>query len=173
MVRRSATSGSRPTLSVITLCVQFRSFLGDTLESVAALSMAHEHIVIDGGSSDGTVELLKHRHDPDLAWMSESDRGQTYAVNKGLDRARGEFLSWLNADDLYVPENVDAAVGLLSDPSVDAIFGQMDIIDAKGATTGRYRCGRFSWIRYLYFGEYIPTPTIIFVVQSERRAAAR
>ena len=163
MVRCSATGGSRPTLSVITPSFNSSSFLGDTLESVAALSTAHEHLVIDGGSSDDTVELLEHRHDPDLAWMSESDRGQTHAVNKGLDRARGEFLSWLNADDLYIPENVDAAIGLLrSDPSVDAIFGHMDIIDANGATTGRYRCGRFSWLRYLYFGEYIPTPTIIF-----------
>ena len=119
--------------------------------------------VIDGGSSDGTVELLEHRHDPDLAWLSEPDRGQTHAINKGLGRSRGEFLSWLDADDLYIPEHVDAAIGLLrSDPSIDAIFGHMDIIDANGTTTGRYRCGRLRWIRYLYVGEYIPTPTIIF-----------
>ena len=163
MARCSATGGSTPTLSVITPSFNSSSFLSDTLESVAALSTAHEHLVIDGGSSDGTVELLEHRHDPDLAWLSEPDRGQTHAVNKGLGRARGEFLSWLNADDLYIPENVDAAIGLLrSDPSIDAIFGHMDIIDANGTTTRRYRCGRFSWIRYLYFGEYIPTPTIIF-----------
>ena len=163
MARCSVTGGSTPTLSVITPSFNSSSFLSDTLESVAALSTTHEHLVIDGDSSDGTVELLEHRHDPDLAWLSKPDRGQTHAVNKGLGRARGEFLSWLNADDLYIPEHVDAAIGLLrSDPSIDAIFGHMDIIDANGTTTGRYRCGRFSWIRYLYVGEYIPTPTIIF-----------
>ncbi len=89
MVRYSASGGSTPTLSVITPSFNSSSFLSHTLESVAALSTAHEHLVIDGGSSDDTVELLEHRHDPDLAWMSEPDRGQTHAVNKGLGRARG------------------------------------------------------------------------------------
>ena len=93
-------------------------FLRETLESVAALGVSHEHIVVDGGSRDGTVELLEARDDPSLSWVSERDRGQTHAVNKGLERATGELVGWLNGDDEYVAEAVDRAVAhLLAGPS--------------------------------------------------------
>lgn len=148
---------------MITPSFNSSSFLEETLDSVAALSTPHEHIVVDGGSDDGTLALLEARRDPQLSWVSEPDRGQTHAVNKGFDRAGGEFVAWLNADDLYLSDNVDAAIAVLqADRSVDAVFGFMEIVDEQGATQKHYRCGRFSWLRYLYFGEYIPTPTIIF-----------
>jgi glycosyltransferase involved in cell wall biosynthesis len=159
----SADPGPTPALSVVTPSYNSGRFLGDTLESVAALTVTHQHVVMDGGSDDETTGLLESREDPALEWVSESDRGQTHAVNKGLDRASGELISWLNADDTYVAANVDRAVEtLLADPSLDAVFGYMEIIDADGNTLREYRCGKFSWHRYLYFGEYIPTPTIIF-----------
>jgi glycosyltransferase involved in cell wall biosynthesis len=152
-----------PTLSVVTPSFNFERFLSETLDSVAALQTPHEHIVIDGGSTDGTVELLDSREDPALTWISEADRGQTHAVNKGLRRARGRYVGWLNADDAYVSEEVDRAVALLEDnPRVDAVFGFMDVVDEEGRVARRYRCGRFNWTRYLYSGEYLPTPTIIF-----------
>jgi glycosyltransferase involved in cell wall biosynthesis len=137
--------------------------LDATLDSVARLSVAHEHIVIDGGSTDGTVALLEARDDHCLSWVSEPDRGQTHAVNKGLERARGDLLGWLNGDDEYVPEAVDRAVEhLLADPALDAVFGAMTITDEEGATRREYRPARYSWRRYLYLGDYVPTPTIIF-----------
>ena len=152
-----------PTLSVITPSFNSARFLGETVESVADLRTPHEHIVVDGGSSDGTVRLLAESGAPGLSWVSEPDRGQTHAVNKGLERARGELLAWLNADDAYVPEHVDAAVGsLLEDPTIDAVFGFMDIVDEEGRLMKRYRCLPFSWRRYLYYGDYLPTPTVIF-----------
>ena len=76
-------------LSVITPARNMARYLPDTLESVAALRTPHEHIVIDGDSDDGTVELLEGREDPHLTWISEPDSGQTEAVNKGLRLARG------------------------------------------------------------------------------------
>ena len=152
-----------PTLSVITPSFNSVRFLGETIDSVAALRTAHEHIVVDGGSSDGTVSLLAESGVPGLSWVSEPDRGQTHAVNKGLARARGELLAWLNADDAYVPEHVEGAVDtLLADPTIDAVFGFMDIVDEQGRLIKRYRCLPFSWRRYLYSGDYLPTPTVIF-----------
>jgi glycosyltransferase involved in cell wall biosynthesis len=157
------TGGVKPELSVITPSFNSARFLRETLDSVAALAAPHEHIVIDGGSTDETVEILGPRRDPSLIWVSEPDRGQTHAVNKGLEGARAELIAWLNADDAYISENVDEAVRLLErDPSVDAVFGFMDIVDEQGRILKRHRCGRFSWSRYLYFGGYLPTPTIIF-----------
>jgi glycosyltransferase involved in cell wall biosynthesis len=152
-----------PDLSVVTPVFNAARFLPEAVESVAALAVPHEHIVVDGGSSDGTVELLEARHDPSLVWVSEPDRGQTHAVNKGFERATGELLGWLNGDDEYVPEAVDRAVErLLAHPEVDAVFGAMTITDEEGAVRREYRPARYSWRRYLYLGDYVPTPTIIF-----------
>jgi glycosyltransferase involved in cell wall biosynthesis len=119
--------------------------------------------VLDGGSTDGTVALLESRDDPNLSWISEPDRGQTHAVNKGFERARGELLGWLNADDEYVSEAVDQAVEyLLAHPDLDAVFGGMDITDETGRVRREYRPAGFNWHRYLYLGDYLPTPTILF-----------
>jgi glycosyltransferase involved in cell wall biosynthesis len=152
-----------PSFSVVTPVFNSARYLAATLDSVAQLTVSHEHIVVDGGSSDGTVELLEARDDPSLVWLSEPDRGQTHAVNKGFERASGELLGWLNGDDEYVPEAVDRAVGrLLSDPELDAVFGAMTITDEEGAVRRQYRPARYSWRRYLYLGDFVPTPTIIF-----------
>jgi len=152
-----------PSLCVVTPVYNSARYLAATLDSVAQLTVSHKHIVVDGSSSDGTVELLEARDDPSLVWISEPDRGQTHAVNKGFKRASGELLGWLNGDDEYVPEAVDRAVGrLLADPELDAVFGAMTITDEEGAVRREYRPARYSWRRYLYLGDYVPTPTIIF-----------
>jgi glycosyltransferase involved in cell wall biosynthesis len=152
-----------PDLSVVTPVYNFARYLAATLDSVARLTASHEHIVIDGGSTDGTVALLESRDDSSLSWVSEPDRGQTNAVNKGFERARGELLGWLNGDDEYVSAAVDRAVEyLLAHPELDAVFGGMDITDEEGRVRREYRPAPFSWRRYLYLGDYITTPTIIF-----------
>jgi glycosyltransferase involved in cell wall biosynthesis len=152
-----------PSFSIVTPVYNSASFLEATLDSVARLTVSHEHIVVDGGSSDGTVALLESRSDPNLSWISEPDRGQTHAVNKGFERAQGELLGWLNGDDEYVSEGVDRAVEhLLGKPELDAAFGGLDITDERGEVRREYRPARFSWRRYLYLGDYLPTPTIIF-----------
>ena len=159
----SAATGDEPALSVLTPAMNSGEFIAETLDSVGALETPHEHIVYDGGSSDGTLDILEGREDPDLIWASEPDRGQTHAVNKGLDLARGELVGWLNADDAYVSPQVDSAVAkMLADPGIDAVFGFLDVIDGDGRFQRQYRCGPFNWHRYLYAGDYVATPTIIF-----------
>jgi glycosyltransferase involved in cell wall biosynthesis len=150
-------------LSVITPARNMARYLPDTLDSVAALRAEHEHLVLDGDSSDGTVELLEQRHDSSLRWISEPDSGQTQAVNKGLALAKGELIAWLNADDAYIPDAVDRAIAHLdSEPEAMAVFGGIRFTDEDGAVFRTHVPKRFSWRRYLYLGSYLPTPTIIF-----------
>jgi len=152
-----------PPLSIVTPAYNMARFLPDTLDSVAALQTPHEHLVIDGASEDGTVELLEGREDPHLIWISEPDSGQTEAVNKGLRRASGDLLAWLNADDFYVPDAVDRAVEHLeADPAVGAVYGGVNYVDEAGETFRTLTPPRFSWRRYLYLGTWLTTPTVIF-----------
>jgi glycosyltransferase involved in cell wall biosynthesis len=157
-------------LSIVTPVYNSARYLTDALDSVARITVPREHIVIDGGSTDGTVDLLRERNDSALVWVSEADRGQTHAVNKGFERANGEILGWLNGDDEYIPEAIDRAVGhMLANPEVEAVFGGMHFVDSEGCVRRRYQPGRYSWRRYLYQGDYIQTPVILF----RRRALER
>jgi glycosyltransferase involved in cell wall biosynthesis len=151
------------TLSVVTPSLNQAEHIRETLDSVASLIVPHEHIVIDGGSTDGTVELLRGLEDPSVRWTSEPDRGQTHAVNKGFAAAGGDYLGWINADDAYVPDAVDRAVARLeADPGVDAVYGFLDIVDVDGSLVRTYRPAPFNWRRYVYLGDYVPTPALIF-----------
>ena len=164
-VQRSPALASRavPRLSVITPIFNSADYLPQLLDSVAALRHDVEHIVMDGGSRDGTVQLLKKRTDPRVAWRSEPDRGQTHAVNKGLACATGDVLNWINGDNAYLPDAVQRALDLLAArPEVDAVFGGIDFIDEHGRFRRRYIPGPWSWRRYLYVGDYVPTETIFF-----------
>jgi glycosyltransferase involved in cell wall biosynthesis len=160
-------------LSVITPARNMARFLPHTLDSVAALRTPHEHIVVDGASDDGTVELLEAREDPHLSWTSEPDTGQTNAVNKGLRRARGDLLAWVNADDAYIPEVVDGAIEHLElNPEVGAIFGSVNYVDEHGEVFRTLVPPRFSWRGYLYFGAFVTTPTIIWRRELMAQAAS-
>jgi glycosyltransferase involved in cell wall biosynthesis len=150
-------------LSVVTPSFESGRFIAQTLESVAALKTPHEHLVIDGGSHDGTVEILQGADDPALTWVSEPDRGQTHAVNKGLERATGDLCAWLNADDAYNPDVVDRAVALLAERlDIDLLYGGIQFTDEGGRVRRTYVPAEPSFGRYLFLGDYIPTPTFIF-----------
>ena len=150
-------------LSIVTPIFNPGPYLEAALDSVARLPIPHEHVVADGGSTDGTVELLKAREDPSLTWVSEPDRGQTDAVNKGLARARGDLLMWVNGDDEVVSEGVARAVAHLErNPSTDVVYGGLDFTDAEGVVRREYRPAAWDWRRYLLLGDYIPEPTIIW-----------
>ena len=152
-----------PRLSVVTPVFNPGEYLERCLDSVASLPVDHEHVVVDGGSTDGTVELLRSRDDERLRWVSEPDRGQTHAVKKGLAMAHGSTLMWVNGDDEVVPEGVAAAVLHLDrNPQVQVVYGGLDFTDADGAVRREYRPAGWSWLRYLLLGDYVPTPTFVF-----------
>jgi glycosyltransferase involved in cell wall biosynthesis len=123
-----------PLVSIITPSYNQGAFLEATLRSVLAQDYPHiEYIVMDGGSTDESATLLQ-RYAPQLAyWESQPDRGQAHAINKGLQRARGEILGWLNSDDVFIPDTVSRTVKIFaSDPTVDVVYGRLERIDSAG-----------------------------------------
>ena len=84
-------------------------------------------------------------------------------MNKGLERARGDYIGWINADDAYVQEGIARAVAHLdANAAVGAIYGYMEITDEQGQVTRTYRPPPFNWTRYLWIGDYVPTTAIVF-----------
>jgi glycosyltransferase involved in cell wall biosynthesis len=114
-------------------------YLVETIESVLAQDYPNiEYLVIDGGSTDGTLEILK-RYSNRLRYISEPDRGPSDAAAKGLKQARGEIVTWLNADDTFLPGAVaTAAAYLQAHPEIDVVYGEGWWIDDNGAVISRY-----------------------------------
>src|SRR3954452_22228885 len=150
-------------LSVVTPCFNQVRYVRETLDSVAALRTPHEHVIFDGQSDDGTLEVLREHAGPEVTWTSEPDRGQTHAVNKAMAAARSDLVMWINADDAVIPAAVDRAVEHLDrNPEIAAICGGIELMDADSTTQRTYIPRDWSWRRFVYLGDYIPLPTVIF-----------
>jgi glycosyltransferase involved in cell wall biosynthesis len=134
-------------LSVITPSLRQARYLGACLDSVraaAARAASHEveHIVIDGGSDDGTVDLLRAR--TDIRWISEKDAGQSHAINKGLALATGEILAYLCADDLYEPDAVRAVLeAFAKSPEADVVYGDFFFLEGESGRKRRKSAASF------------------------------
>jgi glycosyltransferase involved in cell wall biosynthesis len=95
-------------------------------------------MVLDGGSTDATLDILRSYQDERLTWISEPDQGQSHAINKGLRRARGDVLTFLNSDDLLLPHAVAEIVQYFEAyPQADALYGDVQLIDATGKQIGQ------------------------------------
>lgn len=122
-----------PRVSIVTPSYNQADFLEETLRSVLLQGYPNlEYIVIDGGSDDGSVEILE-RYDEWLTyWVSEPDDGQTQAINKGMARATGEILAYLNSDDVYYADTLVAAVAVFQDKQADLLIGAVDVVMVDG-----------------------------------------
>lgn len=118
-------------ISIITVCYNAAGTLVDTLDSVAAQTYADiEHVVVDGGSTDGTVELVKNHGQRVSNWVSEPDRGIYDAMNKGVAMATGDVVGILNADDVYADDAVLTQVAdVFADPAIDACYADLVYVD--------------------------------------------
>jgi glycosyltransferase involved in cell wall biosynthesis len=121
-----------PSISVITPCFNSIHTIRETIESVRGQDYKNwEHIVIDGGSTDGTLEVLKEY--PHLFWVSEKDRGHYHAMNKGIQRATREIVNILNADDCYREGTLGkVAVAFQKHSDWDGLFGDVRFVDGRG-----------------------------------------
>jgi glycosyltransferase involved in cell wall biosynthesis len=126
-------------ISIVTPSYNQAEFIGHTLRSVAAQDITGlEHLVMDGGSTDGTVEVLREFR-PAVRWLSERDRGQTDALNKGIRASSGEIIGWLNSDDVYYPGAVARVLEVFAQhPDVDVVYGMADHIDREGVAFEGY-----------------------------------
>src|SRR5262249_50072446 len=120
----------RPLVSIVTPSFNQGRFLKRTIDSVLGQTYPHiDYQVIDGGSADDSVAILKSYGDR-VRWVSEPDQGQSDALNKGFARARGTVRAYLNSDDVLLPDGVAKAVGhLLRHPDCDMVYGDADYID--------------------------------------------
>jgi len=143
------TDPTEPVVSIVTPVLNRVEMMRACLESVASQTYGRiEHIVIDGGSTDGTRELIEsHSPSHPYRWTSEPDGGMYEAINKGLALAKGDVLAYLNSDDLYLPWSIEVALRALRRPGTDLVYGDMGVLRAG-------RDGRPSRFNLLFYPDF-------------------
>jgi glycosyltransferase involved in cell wall biosynthesis len=146
-----------PLISVVTPSFNQGNFIEDTVRSVLEQDYPNiEHIVIDGGSTDNTLEILQ-RYDGRIRWLSEPDKGQADAINKGLQMANGQILAYLNSDDAYLPGALRiVAESFAAHPEVGLVYGDCYAVDQRGQQYGLIKGHPFNVQRMIMRGEFVP-----------------
>lgn len=144
---------SSPLVTIVTPSYNQVAFLENTIRSVLAQDYtALEYMIVDGGSTDGSVEIIQRYSDRLAWWVSERDSGQAEAINKGLRRAKGEFVAWLNSDDLYLPGAIQQAVAAFqANLGLGLVFGDAITIDAQGKILNRLSFGDWDLLDLVSF----------------------
>ena len=152
-----------PKISIVTPSFNQGKFLEETIQSVLGQGYPDlEYIIIDGGSSDNSVEIIRKYQESLAYWVSEPDGGQTQAINKGLKRATGEIIAYLNSDDFYLPGSLQKVADFFSaNPDVGLVYGDCNIIDEEGTVVLRKRELQFDYTMgcMIGFGVLIPQPS--------------
>jgi glycosyltransferase involved in cell wall biosynthesis len=159
---RATGEGAWPRVTVVTPSFNQGESLEETIRSVLLQGYPNlEYIIMDGGSSDESVDIIR-KYEPWLAyWESEPDRGQSHAINKGFERATGEIVAWLNSDDFYYPGAVAAAVeAFASDPEAGFVNSDCSIVDTTSRVTGSIDLPQRSLPALIGDGNVIAQPTV-------------
>ncbi len=155
---------SEPLVTIVTPSYNQGKFIRATIESVLSQDYpAIEYIIMDGGSTDETAAIAGE-YGARLSFISEGDRGQSHAINKGFRMARGEIVSWLNSDDMILPGAVRHAVRALTrNPRLGAVYGEGYTIDCDGNVIGRFAATEpFNLWKLIYLSDYILQQTVYF-----------
>lgn len=136
----------RPLVSVITVCLNSEKHLERTIESVLGQGYTDiEYIIVDGGSTDGTLDIIRKYEDRISYWVSEPDEGLYYAMNKGISLATGDLVGIINSDDWYFPYAVQEVVSAsLEDPAAQVFFGSMYIMAEDGRLQWAWECSNWN-----------------------------
>lgn len=156
-----------PLVSIITPSFNQARYLDAAVQSVLSQDYASiEHILVDGGSTDGSLDIIRTYEDRLAYWVSEKDAGQADAINKGLARANGEIIAWLNSDDYYLPGAISDAVRVLSDqPDALMVYGNLLAVDERDRRINVLKYRQLTLEDLLRF-QIIGQPGVVF-----RRAA--
>jgi len=159
-----ADSADLPLVSVITPSFNQAGYLERTIQSVLAQDYpCIEYIIVDGGSTDGSLEIIQRYEDRIASWSSAPDLGQTDAINKGFERAQGEILCWLNSDDTFRPGAIREAVSFLqAHPEYGMVYGIAYYIDEEDCILGRFPMGQISYAQLRRGGNAIAQQASFF-----------
>lgn len=157
---------TRPKITIVTPSYNQGQYLEETIRSVLLQNYPNlEYMIIDGGSTDNSVDIIK-KYEPWLTyWVSEKDNGQSEAINKGFQRATGDIIAWINSDDRYVEGAFSIIETFLSShPEVDMVYGDAEIIDTDGNFLSHRKEIAFDRTMGLWigFGILIPQPTVFW-----------
>jgi len=147
-------------ISIITPSFNQGLYIEDAIKSVINQKYKYfEHIIIDACSTDQTIEILKKY--PHLKWISEPDDGQSDALNKGFNKASGDVIGWLNADDIYLSNAFNIIFESLNNNNIDAVYGNYNFIDESGKITKNLITQKSKkWMSLFYC--FIPSTTFFF-----------
>ncbi len=153
-----------PLVSVVIPSYNQARFLEFTIRSILEQDYSHvELILVDGGSSDGSVEIIRRYSDRFSWWVSEKDKGHADALNKGFSHAKGEILAWLNSDDTYYPCAIsDAVASLQAHAEAGMVYGDADLTNENGKVIGRFASRQTDYQRLLRGSVHIPQATTFF-----------
>jgi len=153
-----------PLVSIVTPSDNQAPFLEATIQSVLNQDYAPiEYFIVDGGSTDGSLQIIQRYADCLAGWVSEPDRGQTDALNKGFARAKGDVLAWLNSDDTYQPGAVSEAVAYLQEhPEAGMVYGDTSFIDTAGRVIGKFPARPTDYARLRQGYVHIPQQASFF-----------
>ena len=129
-----------PLISIVTPSYNQAAFLEQTIKSAIDQDYPRlEHILVDGASTDDSLEIIKKYSAHFAWWVSEKDNGQADAINKGMSHAKGEIVAWLNSDDCYLPAAISTAVETFeANPEAVMVYGDMLAIDEKAFVTNTF-----------------------------------
>ena len=159
------TKDEYPKITVVTPSYNQVSFLERTILSVLNQNYPNlEYIIIDGGSTDGSVEIIKKYESKLAYWVSEPDRGQSHAINKGWKMSSGQILAYLNSDDTYRDGTLfSIAKYFTNHPEVDMVYGDVYVIDEMDRLVYPFICGEFNLKKYIKDCNYfIPQQAVFF-----------
>jgi glycosyltransferase involved in cell wall biosynthesis len=155
---------ANPLVSIVTPSFNQAHFLEATIRSVLAQDYPNlEYIVVDGGSHDGSLEIIQRYTNRLAWWISEPDQGQADAINKGFTHAQGEIFAWLNSDDTYLPGAVSEAVRFLQGhPDSPMIYGDANLINENGDILGRFPARQTDYRQMLRGSVHIPQQSTFY-----------